>query len=174
MPITVPGLQDLTFDAGTSASILFGVLRMPLTKMAPGKVTMKKDKVRRVGESLARKRTPGSAEISDYNGEMLATDFETTLLPRLPQHGGTLVEFPILITLAHPSIAGSLAVWMSETCILEFDGPELDGSSAEKGLIYKLQFSSMGRFDKGRDNVWKCLYYDPRRPAADAVPAIPF
>jgi hypothetical protein len=174
MPITIPTMQDVIWDAGTSASILFGVLRVPLTKLSPGKITVKREKVRRVGESLARKRSPGSAEISDYNGEMLATDFEATLLPRLPQHGGTLVEFPILIRLGHPSVAGSLAVWMSETCITEFDGPELDGSSAEKGLIYKLQFSSMGRFDKGRDNVWKCLYFDPRRRASEAVPTIPF
>ena len=169
-----PALQDITSDSGTSVAILFGALRMPLTKLSPGKITVKREKIRRVGESIARKRTPGSAEIGDFNGEMLASDFEANLLPRLPEHGGCLVEFPILIRMSQPSLAGSLAVWMDSTCILEFDGPETDGSSAEKPLIYKLQFSAMNRFDKGRDGVWKCLYYDPRRPAAAAIPSIPF
>jgi hypothetical protein len=145
-----------------------------MLKLSPGKVTVKRNKVRRVGRPLADKRTVGSAEIGDFNGEILATDFEAQILPRLPAHGGSIVEFGILIKLAHPSIKGSLAVYMSEVSIVEFDGPEIDASSAEKELIYKLQYSAMGRFDKGRDGVWKCLYFDPRRPARDAIPAIPF
>jgi hypothetical protein len=169
-----PALKDIVWDSGTSASIHFGVLEVGLTKLSPGKITVKREKVRRVGEMLARKRTPGAAEIGDFNGEILATDFEASILPRLPEHGGTLIEFNILLRLAHPSVTGSLAVWYPETSIIELDGPEVDGSSAEKPLIYKLQFSSMGRFDKGRDNVWKCLHYDPRRSAADAIAAIPF
>jgi hypothetical protein len=172
MPIN--GLQDLVWDSGTSASLVCGALRCPFTKASPGKITVKREKVRPIGNAIATKRTPGSAEVGDWNAEMMATDFESTILPRMPKHGGSLVEFGALIKLSHPSIAGSLAVWLSETTILEFDGPELDGSSAEKALIYKIQFSSMGRFEKGRDGIWKCLYYDPKRPSADAIPQIPF
>lgn len=171
---TFPALQDVTWDSGTSAAIYFGALKVGLTKLSPGKMEVKSEKVRRIGESLARKRTPGAAELGPFGGECLDTDFESQILPRMPLHGGTLVEFNILIRLAHPSVSGSHAIWFPETRVVIFDGPELDGSGAEKGLIMKLGFDAMGRFDKGRDGRWKCLHYDPRRSAADAIAAIPF
>jgi hypothetical protein len=160
------GLNDLTWDSSTSASIVLGTLRVPFQKLSPGKITVKRDKPKRVGESLASKRTPGSAEVGDFNGELLATDFESLILPRMPSHGGTLVEFPILITLKHPSVSGSLGILLDDSCIIEIDGPELDAS--EKALVYKLQFSAMQRFDKGRDGKWKALAYNARRPSSQA------
>lgn len=160
------GLRGLTWDSATSASIVLGTLRVPFQKLSPGKVTIKVDKPARVGESLPSKRTPGKGEIGAFSGEIGADDFEGLILPRMPIHGGTLVTFPILITIKHPSVAGSLSIIMDDTRILEFDGPELDGS--EKALIYKLNFDAMRRYDKGRDGVWKGLTFDARRPSADA------
>ncbi len=160
------GLKDLTWDSATSASIVLGITRIPFQKLSPGKVTIKIDKPPRVGESLPTKRTPGKGEIAPFNGEIVATDFEAHILPRMPEHGGTLVEFPILILLKHPMVVGSLGIIMDDTRILEYDGPELDGS--EKALVYKINFDAMRRYDKGRDGKWKGLAYDPRRASSAA------
>jgi len=159
-------LRDLTWDSATSATIVLGSLRVPFTKMSPGKITIKTAKARRIGESLPSKRTPGAGELGDFNAEILATDFEGSILPRMPLHGGTLVVFPILISLKHPSITGSLSILLDQSRIVELDGPELDAS--EKELIYKLQMSAMGRYDKGRDGKWKALAYNARRPSSEA------
>lgn len=159
-------LHDLTWDSATSASIVLGVLRVPFQKLAPGKITIKVDKPRQVGQSMPKKRTPGAGEIGDFNGELLATDYEESILPRMPSHGGTLVVFPILIALRHPSITGSLSILMDQCRIVEIDGPEL--AADEKALVYKLQFSAMGRHDKGRDGKWKALAYNSARPSSEA------
>jgi len=166
------GLHDLTWDSATSASMVFGVLRVPFQKMSPGKITVKVDKPRRIGESLPTKRTPGAGEMATFNGEVLATDYESLILPRMPKHGGTLVVFPILITLKHPSVLGSLSILMDESRIVEIDGPELDAS--EKALVYKLGFDAQARYDKGRDGIWKSLTFNPRRPSSDAVALMKF
>lgn len=168
-----PALQDGIWG-NVNATIAMGILRAPFTKFSPGKIEVKVEKVRRVGEALPRKRTVGGAELADSNGEMLANDFEENILNRWGRHGATLIEFGIIVRAAHPAIAGNVSTWLSETRIVSLEGPEVDGSAPEKPLIYKIGFSSMGRFEKGRDNVWKCLYFDPRRPAGEAVPVIPF
>lgn len=165
-------LQDLTWDSATCASIVLGVLRVPFMKLSPGKITIKRDKPAGIGEGLPRRRTPGRGEVGDFNGEILATDFEGSILPRLPRHGGTLLEFPILITIKHPAVPGSLGILLDDSSITELDGPELDGS--EKAIVYKLQFNAMRRFDKGRDGQWKGLAYDTNRPSAQAVALMKF
>ena len=60
-------------------------------KFTLSKVEVKTEKVPRVGESLASKRTPGRAEVSDPSGEMLTTDWVGFVLPRMPEQGGTLL-----------------------------------------------------------------------------------
>ena len=161
-------LDDLTWDSCSSAHVVFGASRVPFQKLEPGKITIKTEKSRRVGEPIATRRTPGAAEVADPTAEMLATDFEAHILPRMPKHGGTLIEFPVLIVLKHPSIAGTLSILLDRCRFLEWDGPSLDGNSPEKGLIYKLTMSAMGRMDRGRDGQWKALYYDIRRASKDA------
>ncbi len=166
-------LRDLTWDSATCvSSIALGTTRVAFQKFSPGKLSIKRDKPATVGEGLPRRRTPGKGELADFGGELLATDYEGSILPRMPAHGGCLLEFPILITIRHPSVAGSLGILLDDCSISELDGPELDGS--EKALIYKLQFSAMRRYDKGRDGKWKGLAYDTSRPSAQAVALMKF
>lgn len=161
------GLRDLTWDsAGTQVSIVLGILRVPFTKFSPGKMSIKLDKPAIVGESLPTKRTIGKGELAAFGGEILATHYQDLILPRMPKHGGTLIQFPILVTIKHPSITGTLKILLDDCRIIEIDGPELDGS--EKALIYKLQFDAMRRYDMGLDGNWRGLAYDPRRASADA------
>lgn len=165
-------LHDLTWDSANGVSIVLGTLRVPFQKFSAAKMAVKIDKPATVGEGLPRRRTPGKGELADFPGELLATDYETHILPRMPSHGGTLVEFPILVTIKHPSVAGSLGIIHDDCRIVEVDGPELDGS--EKALVYKFMFSAMNRYDKGRDGKWKGLAYDSRRPSAAAVALMKF
>ena len=169
---TLNGLSDVTWDSASSASIHFGATKVSLTKLAPAKVTIKTDKIGSVGSMLPNRRTPGKAEIGDFSFELLATDYQAHILPRMPKMGGTMVEFQITARLAHPTIAGSLEVLLDKVRIVEIDGPELDGS--EKAVIYKCNANAMNRHDRGSDGKWKSLAWDTSRPSAEAQALMKF
>jgi hypothetical protein len=82
------GLRDMTWDGG-SAFLRFGSTKISVKKFTPPKLEVKVARVKRVGEMLATKRTPGSGEVSDSGVELLLTDYEELILPRLGKHAGT-------------------------------------------------------------------------------------
>ena len=166
------GLQDATWDSASSAEVRFGSSKFSLVKLSPSKVEIKTEKVARVGESLAGKRTPGRAEVSDPSGEMLATDWFTYVLPRMPQQGGTLIELVTLVTLSHPSVLGDGAILMDRCRFTAIEGPELDGS--EKGLIVKFTMSAMAVYHKGADGQWKAYHRIEGLPSSTAVALMKF
>lgn len=166
------GLQDATWDSASSAEVRFGSSKFSLVKLSPSKLEVKTEKVSRVGESLAGKRTPGRAEVSDPTGEMLATDWFTYVLPRMPQQGGTLIELVTLVILSHPSVLGDGAILMDRCRFTVIEGPELDGS--EKGLITKFTMSCMARYEKGSDGKWKSLNRVEGRPSSTATALLKF
>lgn len=165
------GLQDATWDSAACAFFRFGATKIPLTKFTPSSVEVKIEKVRRIGEMVAQKRTPGAAEVSDASLEMLATDHEAFILPRMPRHGGALLEFVITASVFHPSVIGSYGILLDGCRIIKSEGPEFDGS--EKGLIKKLGISVVDVWEKGRDGVWKTLSLKPL-PTSQAIPLLQF
>lgn len=165
------GLRDCTWDSASCAHFRFGSTAITLTKFEPPKDDIKIEKVARIGEMRATKRTPGRSEVSDISIEMLATDYVTLLLPRLPKHGGTSVEFVITASVYHPTVTGSYGILCDNCRIIGAEGPSFDGS--EKGLIKKLTISVIDVWEKGADNVWKTLSYKPL-PSSQAIPLLKF
>lgn len=165
------GLQDCTWDSASSAFFRFGSTKIQLTKFTPAKTDVKVEKVRRIGSMIADKRTPGTAEISDPAIELLATDYEALVLPRMPVHGGTLVEFVITASVYHPSVQGSYGVLLDGCRIIGEEGPEFDAS--EKALIVKLTISTMNTWRKARDGTWKSLSLQAL-PSSQAIPLLQF
>ncbi len=166
------GLRDATWDSAVSASLRFGSTKVPFTKFEPSEIEIKLEKVRRAGAMLADKRTPGVAELSDGTVELLWTDYEGIVLPRMPENGGTLTEFVILVQLSHPSVLGSAAILLDRVRLVKLGGPTLEAS--EKALIAKMSYSAMARHDKGSDGKWKALDYRAGRPSSTAVALMKF
>ena len=172
MALTTPvGLDDCTWDSASCAYFRFGATKVPLTKFEPAKDEIKTERVRRIGEMRARKRTPGTSELADIEVELLATDYTTFILPRMPKHAGTLVEFIITASVFHPSVAGSYGILCDGVRIVGQAGPTFDGS--EKGLIKKLTLSVIDVWERGTDGVWKTLSTKPL-PSSQAVAAMQF
>lgn len=165
------GLQDGTWDSGICAIVRFGATKIPLMKFTPPKVEVKMEKVSRIGEMLAQKRTPGRGEIGNASGEMLLTDYVALMLPRFPRHGGTFVNFVITVSIGHPSVRDSYSQLIDGCRTAVLEGPELDGS--EKGVPKKFEFSCMNVFEKGTDGIWKALN-QLALPSSQAVPLLQF
>lgn len=166
------GLEDCTWDSASCAFLRWGATKVPVQKFTPSKVEIKREKVRRVGEQVAGKRTPGAGEVTDATAEILATDYEEFVLPRLGLHAGSDIEFVITQTATHPTVRGSLGTLLDHVSIVSIEGPELDGS--EKPQIIKLGLSVMDRWDKGRDGKWKALYRKSTMTSSDAQAQLQF
>ena len=165
------GLSDTTWDSASSAFFRFGSTKIPLLKFTPPKDDIKIDKPRRIGEMRAQKRTPGVSEIGTASIEMLLSDYTSLLLPRMPKHGGTLVEFVVTATVTHPSVKGSYGILCDNGRIIGSEGPEFDGS--EKGLIKKLTIDFLDIWEKNEDGIWKTLSLKPL-PSSQAIPLLAF
>ena len=165
------GLSDCTWDSASSAFFRFGSTKIPLLKFTPPKDDVKIDKPRRVGEMRAQKRTPGVSEIGTASIEMLLSDYTSLLLPRMPKHGGTLVEFVVTATVTHPSVKGSYGILCDNGRIIGYEGPEFDAS--EKGLIKKLTIDFLDIWEKNEDGQWKTLSLKPL-PSSQAIPLLAF
>jgi hypothetical protein len=172
MATTQNGLNDLTWDSSACASVVLGSTRVAFTKFAPPKVETKTEKVARIAEQRATRRTPGRTEIADMSAEMLATDFEFKLLPAFNRHGSNLVEFETIVDIRHPSISGSFGLLLTACRIVSEEGPEL--AADEKGLIYKLGISVMQVWRRGRDGIWKCHSYERALPSSQAAALMQF
>ncbi len=165
------GLADCTWDSASCAFFRFGSTKIPLTKFTPPKEDIKIEKIPRIGEMRARKRTPGRSEISTAAVEMLLSDYATLWLPRMPKHGGALVEFVVTATVTHPSVKGSYGILCDNGRVIGAEGPEFDGS--EKGLIKKLTIDFVDVWEKAEDGVWKTLSLMPL-PSSQAIPLLAF
>lgn len=165
------GLSDCTWDSASCAFFRFGSTKIPLTKFTPPKDDIKIEKPRRVGEMRAQKRTPGVSEVGTASIEMLLSDYTSLLLPRMPKHGGTLVEFVVTATVTHPSVKGSYGILCDNGRIIGSEGPEFDGS--EKGLIKKLTIDFLDIWEKNEDGQWKTLSLKPL-PSSQAIPLLAF
>jgi hypothetical protein len=160
------GLRDLTWDSASCVRIVIGSTRVVLTKFGLPKVETKTEKPPRIGEARATKRTPGRTEIADVAGEILLTDWTSQILPVMNRHGGNLLQFPIIASVSHPSIAGSYDAMLDDCRIVSQEGPEFDGS--EKALMKKLGFSVMQAWERGADGVWKCSSFEAALPSSQA------
>lgn len=165
------GLEDCTWDSASSAFLRFGSTKVPLTKCTPPKEDVKTEKIRPIGAMRATKRTPGVSDIADASAEILLTEYTTLILPRLPRHGGTLVEFVVTLSVFHPSVKGSYGMLWDACRFVAHEGPELDGS--EKGLIKKLGISILDVWEKGEDGIWKTQSLKPL-PSSQAIPLLQF
>src|SRR6185312_13313983 len=168
----LPGLQDLTWDSSSCARVVLGSTRVDFTKFTPPKVETKTEKVARIAEQRATKRTPGRTEIADFASELLLTDFEAKLLPAYNRHGSNLLQVTIVVDIRHPSIAGSFGLMIDDCRCVSEEGPEL--GSDEKGLIMKLGWSGMQVWRRGRDNVWKCHSFEKALPSSQAAALMQF
>jgi hypothetical protein len=166
------GLADCTWDSGVCAFWRFGSTKVALTKVTPSKAEVKVEKIRPIGAAIATKRTPGIVEIGDANIELLATDYEEIILPRMPIHDGTMTGFVITGTVTHPSVKGSFGIVLDGCRTIVEELPEFDGT--EKGLLLKLTISVMNVFRKGRDGKLKALGRMPGLPSSQAVAALSF
>ena len=164
------GLKDLTWD-GSSAFIRFGALKVACLKFDRPKVETKTEKIRRIGEQLPTARTPGATEIADATAEILTTDFATHILPRMPRHGGSLVEFQVTLNRRHRAVIGSYSILLDQ-CRIISDEESIEAS--EKGAVYKLGISVMNVWEKGADGVWKCKALLPTLPSSAAKALMTF
>lgn len=166
------GLKSLTWDGATCTKILLGTTTVPVQKITLPESTITVEKIRSTGQMRARKRTPGVAEHADLTLVILATYYESIILPRMPLHAGTELEFVVTTTIIHPSVEGSLAVMADQCRIVKVKRPDFEAD--EKGLLYELGVSTMAVFDKGRDNKWKSIDRDDTKPSAIARAAMTF
>lgn len=165
------GLADCTWDSASCAFFRFGTTKIPLTKFEPPKDDIKIERLARIGEMRASKRTPGRSEISTASVELLLSDYATFILPRLGTHGGTLIEFVVTATVTHPSVNGSYGLLCDNGRIIGSEGPGFDGT--EKGLIKKLTIDFLDIWEKGEDGKWKTLSIKPL-PSSQAAPLLQF
>lgn len=166
------GLQDVAWDSASSARILFGTIIVPVLKFDVPKEEIKTEKVPRVGEVRPTKRTAGRMEIGDIAVEIELSDYEALILPRMPKHGATLIEFVITCNVKHASVAGSYGMLLDGCRIVSREGPSF--APDEKALVKKLGISVMATWERGRDGVWKCLDLNPKLPSSQAQAAMTF
>lgn len=166
------GLNDVTWDGATSVAMRFGTTKVPILKLSPPKVELKREKIRRVGEQVASRRTPGAGEVGDMTVELLSADYMTFILPRMGRHAGGEIEFVTTCTIAHPSVTGSLSRLMDHCSIVSIEGPDIE--SSEKGLITKLGISVLDLWEKGSDGKWKTLFRKAGMTSADAAALLKF
>ncbi len=164
------GLDDVTWDS-TSARLRFGITSAPCTKFDRPKVERKREKVLRVGEELASKRTPGIVDIGDVSAEMLATDWVSVVLPRMPAQGWAGIEFTVTLVRKHPSVTGLYSILMDRCSIVS---SEESVGADEKGAIVKFSLSVMNVFERGADGIWKCMARLPKSTSAQGAALMTF
>lgn len=155
-------IRNITFDGG-SAKIRWGARAIPMTKFGLPKESIKREKLRRIGEQVSHIRTIGNYECEDFTAEMEALVWSSLILPNLPEHGGSLFEFPITVQQKHPLAGGAYTCVLDRVC---FTGIEPDGiDNSEKATIVKVVLSAIQVFHKGADGKFKSLAINPRQPA---------
>ena len=146
-------LNDVAFDASSTVTFYFGTQKVnPVEVTTPDQET-KAEKVARIGEPQASKQTLGRTEIGNLKVSFELADYTSKILPYAPVHGGGLVYFPATVKFGHPSINGSLGVYMERCRILKHAGVKL--SPDEKAIVKELEISVMRMWEKGADGKLK-------------------
>ncbi len=164
-------IESLAWDS-VSAKLLIGGVTVPALKLGVPKEEIKVELIRRIGEQRPKKRTTGTMELGVLTLEVELGDYTTLVIPRMPIHGGTFVEFVVTLTVTHPNVVGSYGMLFDGGRILTREGPEI--SPDEKALIKKLGISVMSSHEKGADGKWRCLDLDPKLPSSLARAAMAF
>ncbi|MGE5200998.1 MAG: hypothetical protein ACM3O6_02925 [Acidobacteriota bacterium] len=169
---SLQALADLAWDSASSVTIFFGTTQIVCTEAQLPDVEIKSEKLHEIGLMLPERRTVGRAEISDFTLKMELSRYSTVILPRMPEHGGTLIEFVVNATIKHPSITGSFGVFLDHCRIIKASGIKL--SADEKALVRELTISTMGVFEKGADGKPKSLYVNSKKPSSQLQAAMSF
>jgi hypothetical protein len=166
------GLQSVAWSGATGFRLLFDTTTVPATSVTLPDYEVKVEKVRRLGEMLPTKRTVGAAEISVLKVIVEAADYTAIILPRMPQHGGTLIEFVCTCTINHPSVTGSLGLLLDGCRIVKHPGITIEPD--EKAIKKELEIDVMAMWEKGLDGKWKALSSVPTMPSSQAKAAMTF
>lgn len=150
-------IRNVAFD-GSTGRIRFGSLAAGLTKIGTPKEERKCEKIRLIGDPVARIRTPGIWEVGDAEIEMLTSTFAGTILPQLPLHGGSLIDFPITLVDRHPQVVGAYHIVL-DRC--NFMGNEETWENSEKAKLIKLPYSCIEVFRKVGAGQWKSMAWRP-------------
>lgn len=166
------GIQSVAWDSASSFKMLFGTTTIPGTRCAIPDFEIKTEKVPRLGETLPTKRTVGRAELGDLEVEIELSDYQQIILPRMPMHSGTLVEFVCTCTVKHPSVTGSYGLLLDVCRIVKH--PSMAFEPDEKAIRKKIGISVMALWEKGADGIWKCMNPVPTLPSSQAKAAMTF
>lgn len=166
------GLQSVAWDSATSLKLLFDTTTIPATRASIPDYEIKTEKVARLGEALPTKRTIGRGEIGDLEIEIEALDYTQIILPRMPRHSGTLIEFVVTATISHPSVTGSYGLLLDGCRIVKH--PSMAFEPDEKAIRKKIGVSVMHLWEKGSDGIWKTLSPVPTLPSSQAKAAMTF
>ncbi len=168
---SLKALSDLAWDS-TCVTLLFGTTQIVLVEAQLPDVEIKTEKLDELGLQLPERRTVGRASITDMTGKVEMSRYEAVILPRMPEHGGTLIEFVSTVNIKHPSITGSFGIFLDHCRIVKLGGVKF--AADEKALVRELGISVMGVFEKGRDGKPKCLNVNSRKPSSQLVAAMQF
>lgn len=170
--MAVNGLENGAWDGATCVRLRWGTTAVPCIKLESPKLEVKVEKVRRIGEMIATKRTPGVAELAAMKVSLLTSDYKTSVLPHFGKHAATEIEFTLTATIIHPSVRGQLERLVDHCRILSVEGPAIE--STEKGLITDLMIDGLDLWERGDDNVWKTLVRKSTLTSADAKALLAF
>ncbi len=153
MPVN--GLENGAWDGATCVRLRWGTSAVPCIKIESPKLEVKVEKVRRIGEMIATKRTPGVADLAAFKVSLLTSDYKTYVLPRFGKHAGTELEFVLTATIVHPSVRGQLSRLVDHCRVLVLEGPTIE--STEKALVTDLMIDGLDVWERGDDNIWKTI-----------------
>ena len=151
-------IRNVAFD-GSTARIRFGTLAVGLTKIGVPKEERKSEKIRLIGDPVARIRTVGSWEVGDGELEILSSRFASQILPNLPIMGGSLVDFSITLVERHPLVTGAPYSIILDRC--NFSSIEEAIENSEKANSVKIGYSCIEVFRAGVDGTFKSLAWRP-------------
>lgn len=157
-------IRNVAFD-GCTGRIRFGSLAIGLIKIGKPKEERKSEKIRLIGDPVARIRTPGTWDVGDAEIELLSSTFAGTILPLLPLHGGSLIDFPITLVDRHPQVNGDYHTIL-DRC--NFMGIEEAIENSEKANTVKLMYSCIEVFRKIGQGQWKSFAWRPSQGSLSA------
>lgn len=164
--MTAPSAPNFTFE-GASARIRIGTTAGACTKITPPKESIKTEKIRRVGEMVARVRTLGIYEIDGGSLTMESAVFATQILPAVPKNGWSAFEFLVTVVNRHPLVGGP---WRQVWDRVRFAGLEQEAIEAtEKALQLTLPVDVIQMFHAGADGIYKSLALNPAEPTPAAA-----
>lgn len=154
-------MRNVSFD-GSTGRIRFGSLAVGLTKIGTPKEERKCEKIRLIGDPIARIRTPGIWEVGDAELEMLESTWAGIIYPQLPDQGGSLIDFAITLVDRHPQVVGAYHKVLDRCNIM---GRASEYENTEKGRMVKVAYSCIEVFEKVGAGRWKSLAWRPSDPS---------